>query len=68
MRHVRVRGGLGIKDKTELRRMIFTLSLILRKLGCTAVIVSEMVPGEKGISRYGVEEFVSDSVIVLYYE
>jgi len=60
--------GLHIKDKTELRRMIFTLSLILRKLGCTAIIVSEMVPGEKGISRYGVEEFVSDSVIVLYYE
>jgi len=60
--------GLHIKDKTELRRMIFNLSLILRKLGCTALISSEIVPGSKGISRYGVEEFVSDSVIVLYYE
>ena len=60
--------GLHIKDKTELRRMIFNLSLILRKLGCTALITSEIVPGSKGISRYGVEEFVSDSVIVLYYE
>lgn len=60
--------GLHVKDKTELRRMIFNLSLILRKLGCTALISSEIVPGSKGISRYGVEEFVSDSVIVLYYE
>ncbi len=60
--------GLHIKDKTELRRMIFNLSLILRKLGCTALITSEIVPGSKGISRYGVEEFVSDTVIVLYYE
>ena len=60
--------GLHIKDKTELRRMIFNLSLILRKLGCTALISSGIVPGSKGISRYGVEEFVSDSVIVLYYE
>jgi KaiC/GvpD/RAD55 family RecA-like ATPase len=60
--------GLHIKDKTELRRMIFNLSLILRKLNCTALISSEIVPGSKGISRYGVEEFVSDSVIVLYYE
>jgi len=60
--------GLHVKDKTELRRMIFNLSLILRRLGCTALISSEIVPGSKGISRYGVEEFVSDSVIVLYYE
>jgi len=60
--------GLHIRDRTELRRMIFNLSLILRKLGCTALISSEIVPGSKGISRYGVEEFVADSVIVLYYE
>ena len=60
--------GLHVKDSTELRRMIFNLSMILRKLGCTALLVSEMVPGSKGISRYGVEEFVADAVIVLYYE
>jgi KaiC/GvpD/RAD55 family RecA-like ATPase len=60
--------GLHIKDDAELRRMIFNLSLILRKLGSTALICSEIVPGSKGISRYGVEEFVSDSVVVLYYE
>jgi KaiC/GvpD/RAD55 family RecA-like ATPase len=60
--------GLHVKDDAELRKMIFDLSMILRKLSCTSLIVSEIVPGSKGISRYGVEEFVADSVLVLYYE
>jgi len=60
--------GLHIKDEAELRRMIFNLSIILRKLGCTSMLVSEIVHGTPGLSRYGVEEFVADSVVVLYYE
>lgn len=60
--------GIHVRDKAELRRMIFNLSATLRKLGCTVMLVSEIVPGSEGISRYGVEEFVTDSVIVLYYE
>ncbi len=60
--------GLHVKDDSELRKMIFDLSMILRKLGCTSLLVSEIVPGTRGISRYGVEEFVTDSVVVLYYE
>jgi len=61
--------GLHVRDKTELRSMIYNLSRILRKLNCTAIITSEIVHGtEPKISRYGVEEFVADSVIVLYYE
>ena len=60
--------GLHIRDSAELRRMIFNLSLILRRLNCTVILVSEIVPGTQGLSRYGVEEFVADSVIVLYYE
>lgn len=60
--------GLHVRDKAELRRMIFNLSTILKKLECTSVMVSEIVPGSKGISRHGVEEFVADSVVVLYYE
>ncbi len=60
--------GLHVRDKAELRRMIFNLSTILKKLDCTSIMVSEIVPGSKGISRHGVEEFVADSVVVLYYE
>jgi KaiC/GvpD/RAD55 family RecA-like ATPase len=60
--------GLHIRDQGELRSMIFNLSNILRKLNCTSVLSSEIVPGSSGISRYGVEEFVTDGVIVMYYE
>lgn len=60
--------GLHIRDQEELRRMIFNLALALRKLDCTAIMVSEIVHGSPGLSRYGVEEFVADSVIALYYE
>ncbi len=60
--------GLYVRDKAELRRMIFNLALTLRRLECTSMLVSEIVYGSKGISRYGVEEFVSDAVIVMYYE
>ncbi len=61
--------GLHVRDKTELRSMIFNLSSVLRKLNCTSMIISEIVHGtEPRLSRYGVEEFVADTVIVLYYE
>jgi len=60
--------GLYVKDRAELRRMIFDIAATLRRLECTPILVSEMVYGNPGISRYGVEEFVADSVIVLYYE
>ncbi|MBI4021698.1 MAG: AAA family ATPase [Candidatus Aenigmarchaeota archaeon] len=60
--------ALHIRDEEELRRIVFNMSVMLRKLKCTAILVSEIVAGSHGISRYGVEEFVSDSVVVLYYE
>ncbi|MBI1971729.1 MAG: hypothetical protein HYS53_00350 [Candidatus Aenigmarchaeota archaeon] len=59
--------GLYVRDIPELRRMIFNLGMTLRKLNCTSIITSEIPPGASGISRFGVEEFISDSVIVLYY-
>jgi len=60
--------GLYVRDKAELRRMILDVSLTLRRLNCTPILVSEIVQGTPGLSRYGVEEFVADSVIVMYYE
>jgi KaiC/GvpD/RAD55 family RecA-like ATPase len=60
--------ALYVRDRAELRRMIFNMSIMLRKLHCTPLIVSEIVYGESGLSRYGVEEFVADALVVLYYE
>ncbi|MBU3905051.1 MAG: AAA family ATPase [Nanoarchaeota archaeon] len=59
--------GLYVRDAAEIRRMIFNISLLLRKLNCTSVITSEILPMQNALSRFGVEEFVSDAIIVLYY-
>jgi len=58
--------GVYVKDPTELRRMILQLSNILRKNNCTSLLVSEVLPEEHTLSRFGVEEFVSDGVILLH--
>ncbi len=61
--------AIYMRNESELRKTIFNLSDILRKLKCTSIMVSEIVHGkEPRISRFGVEEFVADSVIVMYYE
>ncbi len=57
--------GIYMKDSSELRRMMLKMDSVLRKNKCTTILISEMVPGKKGISRFGVEEFVADGVIVL---
>ena len=59
--------GLYVRDSSEIRRTIFNISLLLRKLDCTSIIISEILPLQNSLSRFGVEEFVSDGIIVLYY-
>ncbi len=59
--------GLYVRDIPEIRRMIFNLSLTLYKLNCTSLIISEIPSNQKDLSRFGVEEFVVDGVIVMYY-
>jgi len=59
--------GLYVRDIPEIRRMIFNIAFLLRKLNCTTLLVSEILPMQETLSRFGVEEFVTDGVIVLYY-
>lgn len=62
--------GMYLKDPYEIRRNLWSLSKMIKDLGCTTVIISEILSGEKGtgtFSRFGVEEFVSDAVILLHY-
>jgi len=59
--------GLYVRDIPDIRRMVFNISLLLRKLGCTSILISETLPAQNSLSRFGVEEFVTDNVIVLYY-
>lgn len=59
--------GLYVKEASEIRRMIFNIAFLLRKLNCTSILISEILPKQEALSRFGVEEFVTDGVIVLYY-
>ena len=60
--------GLYIKEPSDIRKTIFNIAFMLRKLDCTTLLLSEIPPMKEVLSRFGVEEFVSDSVIVLYYD
>jgi len=60
--------GIKFEDSTAIRTSIYKLSTLLRELNVTSVMTSEM-PYESGsgqTSRFGVEEYVAQGVIVLY--
>ncbi len=51
----------------KIRKKAFDMLNTLEGLGVTGIVISEVPRGEKRISRFGFEEFISDSVIVLDY-
>lgn len=60
--------GLAIDDPSLIRRRIATvINTIKRHPNTTGLIVTEVPEGSKGLSRFGVEEFVVDGIIVLNY-
>lgn len=56
--------GTYVKDVSELRRNVLLVKEMMKKNNCTTVLISETAGG--GISRFGVEEFIADDVIVLH--
>lgn len=62
--------GLHMKDDSEVRRTILKFSFALAKMGATVIVTSE-VPEQtvEGVafSKYGVEEYAADGVIILHY-
>ena len=59
--------GLTIESLSQIRKRIFSITNTIKQSGCVALLISEIPDGAKGISRFGVEEFVVDSVVVLSY-
>jgi KaiC/GvpD/RAD55 family RecA-like ATPase/predicted RNA-binding protein len=57
--------GLHFDNETDVRMAIHRLNNLLLSSGCTSIITSEIIPGHWGISRYGVEEFISRGIIIL---
>ena len=59
--------GLYLQEEYKIRKELYTLVNALKQTGCTTLMLSEIPENTKQLSRYGVEEFVADGVIVLYY-
>lgn len=57
--------GTYMKDASELRRIMLQMNKVMKKNDCTTVMTSEILPGSSTLSRFGVEEFVTDGVIML---
>ena len=60
--------GLSYESSTRLREEIFRFSWFLREMNLTSLLTTESVEGTPGITRYGIEQFISDSLIVLGLE
>lgn len=54
-----------IEDHSEMRKFIFRLSDSLAVMDCTALLISEIPPQQLKYSMFGVEEFISDGIILL---
>jgi len=54
------------KDDSERRIALAELGNCLSSLGCTSLLLSETKENTMDLSRYGLEEFIVDGVIVLY--
>ncbi len=59
--------GMYFEEPFKIRKSLLDIGQLLKKLGCTTIAISEIGEGEIELSAYGIEEFVSDGVIVLYY-
>lgn len=59
--------GMWMPSESHVRYSLFRLADELKELKCTTVMTSETLGGRDQFSRFGVEEFVSDAVIALYF-
>jgi circadian clock protein KaiC len=54
-----------LADSAQVRNDLFVIASALRELGVTSVMTAERTEEYGEISRYGVEEFVADNVVIL---
>ena len=52
-------------DSTIVRRELFRIVSTIKSMGVTAVLTSERAEEYGSVARFGVEEFVSDNVVIL---
>jgi KaiC/GvpD/RAD55 family RecA-like ATPase len=59
--------GLNFEKEIEVRKAILKISYLLNKTGVTSILTSEATETDNKFSKYGVEEYVADGVIIMHY-
>ena len=59
--------GVWITEQGRMRHLLFSFADSLKDLGCTTILVAETRGGKTDFSAFGVEEFVVDGVVSLYF-
>ena len=59
--------GMQTDSVMQLRQDLIRFSSLLKELDLTIVFVTEIPEDSQALSRYGIEEFIADGVIVLYF-
>lgn len=59
--------GVWTGEVAVLRSMLYRFTDALKDLGCTSLLTTETKGGRADFSSFGVEEFIADSVIALYF-
>ena len=60
--------GMWMGSKPKIRHSLFKLSEELKDMDVTALLTSEAPESKNEFSRFGVEEFITDGVIALYFK
>ncbi|NUN11577.1 hypothetical protein HUU53_02935 [Candidatus Micrarchaeota archaeon] len=56
-----------VDDVGRIRYAIYSLIEALRELNCTTLLTVESLPGRNDVSRFGVEEFLTDGIVQLHF-
>ncbi len=59
--------GLYVNDLYKIRKILYKLIESVKSTGATILLSTEIPENSNQLSRFGVEEFVCDGVVVLYY-
>lgn len=55
------------KEPSEIRKQLFKLLAGLKEIGTTSIITSELPEESATLAKFGVEEFIVDTVIILHF-
>jgi len=59
--------GMWMGKEENIRYSLFKLADELKEMKCTTLLTAETLGGRDQFSRFGVEEFITDAVISLYF-